>query len=326
MSDVRSDLAVSAVSISLPGSVRLRVREIDAEEQPHVHIASADEAVSAVEVDGVLRVRSEQARGCGGDYVLDVAVREPIDLKVAAVRVEVESDVELGRVDLAGAKVAARLGVVDRLKSAAKAGRVEVAEIAGKRAFFASASAEVSVGRSAARVESRTGFGALRIGRLDGPLSARSATGTVEVGSANGDVDVRSGAGAVRIGVREQLPTWLDLYTGTGSVDVRTPPSDPPADGDRYVTVRVATGTGNILIHRADDPAPPAPDPTGSSDDGDAADGLGGDAAGGARDPADGLRGDAAGDAAGGARDPADDRPTDTYTRIDEGADDEHDS
>ncbi|GAB3293159.1 DUF4097 family beta strand repeat protein [Epidermidibacterium keratini] len=255
MISIDRPFAAERVSLKLPGAVRLRVRRTDGDDTIAIRSDSGDpEDLKVTERDGTLRVKHEDR--CAGRAAYDVEIhsREPIDLRVAAPRLELLAEQDLGSIDLAAGAVAVELGRVGDVKVVAKSGEVRIDELDGERAFIASASADVVVDRCYASLDTRMGTGDLRVGVLAAPLAARSATGDVEAEWAGADVQVRSGSGAVSVGVRDDIATWLDLYSGTGHVEVDVPPSEPPAEDEPYVAISIATGTGNIRIFRADDP------------------------------------------------------------------------
>ncbi len=241
------------VSLKLPGAVRLRVRRSESGSTISIRSEDADpQQLSITERDGKLRIKTEDrcARRAEYDVVIDAATA--LGLRVAAPKLELHAELDLGSVDLAAATVAVDLDRVTELKMAAKSGHARISEVAGERAFIAAASADVLIERCYASLDTRMGTGDLQVGVLDGPLTARSATGDIESAWTGADVEVRSGSGAVSLGVLGDIATWLDLYSGTGHIDVDVPPSEPPADGEPYVAISVATGTGDIRIYRAE--------------------------------------------------------------------------
>lgn len=241
------------VSLKLPGAVRLRVRRTESGSTISIRSDDADpQQLSVTERDGKLRIKTEDRCARRAEYDVAIEAATPLDLRVATPKLELHAQSDLGSVDIAAAAVAVDLDRVADLKMVAKSGSARIAEVAGERAFVAAASTDVLIERCYASLDTRMGTGDLQVGVLDGPLTARSATGDIESAWTGGDVEVRSGSGAVSLGVLGDIATWLDLYSGTGHIAVDVPPSEPPTDGEPYVAISVATGTGDIRIYRAE--------------------------------------------------------------------------
>jgi hypothetical protein len=140
--------------------------------------------------------------------------------------------------------------------------------------------AEITTGSGSIRAESIDGTAVVKnsngdtwIGGITGDLRVRSANGTIVVEqaqatvgakTANGDVrigEVSSGAvvaetayGKVDLGIRDGVPTWLDLVSGYGTVHSDLDAAERPDPAEDALQVRARSAFGDITIRRAATP------------------------------------------------------------------------
>jgi hypothetical protein len=137
--------------------------------------------------------------------------------------------------------------------------------------------AELTTGSGSIRADSIDGTAVVKnsngdtwIGEITGDLRVRSANGTIVVEqaqatvgakTANGDVrigEVSSGAvvaetayGKVDLGIRDGVPTWLDLVSGYGTVHSDLDAAGRPGPAEDALQVRARSAFGDITIRRA---------------------------------------------------------------------------
>jgi hypothetical protein len=137
--------------------------------------------------------------------------------------------------------------------------------------------AELTTGSGSIRADSIDGTAVVKnsngdtwIGEITGDLRVRSANGTIVVEqaratvgakTANGDVrigEVSSGAvvaetayGKVDLGIRDGVPTWLDLISGYGTVHSDLDAAGRPGPAEDALQVRARSAFGDIMIRRA---------------------------------------------------------------------------
>ncbi|MDQ1507244.1 MAG: hypothetical protein QOD57_4971 [Actinomycetota bacterium] len=137
--------------------------------------------------------------------------------------------------------------------------------------------AELTTGSGSIRADSIDGAAVVKnsngdtwIGEITGDLRVRSANGTIVVEqaqatvgakTANGDVrigEVSSGAvvaetayGKVDLGIRDGVPTWLDLVSGYGTVHSDLDAAERPGPAEDALQVRARSAFGDITIRRA---------------------------------------------------------------------------
>jgi hypothetical protein len=137
--------------------------------------------------------------------------------------------------------------------------------------------AELTTGSGSIRADSIDGTAVVKnsngdtwIGEITGDLRVRSANGTIVVEqaratvgakTANGDVrigEVSSGAvvaetayGKVDLGIRDGVPTWLDLISGYGTVHSDLDAAGRPGPAEDALQVRARSAFGDITIRRA---------------------------------------------------------------------------
>jgi hypothetical protein len=63
-------------------------------------------------------------------------------------------------------------------------------------------------------------------------------------------VRAETARGDVQIGVPDGVPTYLDLKTVTGQIRCDLEPGEKPAEGERSLTLRARTVSGDISVVR----------------------------------------------------------------------------
>jgi len=212
-------------------------------------------------------------------YVLPWAGRESVEVHVA---LPVGSEL---RVD-AGMAVVRCSGRIGESQISTGFGEVRIDEVGSIRLH--TAFGDLSVEKSAGRVEAKTGTGSVRIGAIEGPAVIRNSNGDTWVGEVGGDLEVRAAngriavdhadaavtartangavllgevargavvaqtsAGRIEVGVRQGVTAWLDLHTGYGNIRNDLEGGGPPEPGEGTVEIRARTGAGDITIRRA---------------------------------------------------------------------------
>lgn len=130
-----------------------------------------------------------------------------------------------------------------------RAGRVD------GRLSVNTASGDVTVQQVGGSVDVKGASSDLEIGDLGGDLRSATASGDVRIGVARkGTVKANSASGDVSVGVVAGAGVWLDLNTMSGSTrsDLNMSGETPPTTHD--LTVQVRTMSGDITIHRVNQP------------------------------------------------------------------------
>jgi hypothetical protein len=122
---------------------------------------------------------------------------------------------------------------------------------------LSTASGDAAIGHCSGDVDVQTASGDLVLSRADGSVHARTASGDVRVDAVRrGEVRLSTASGDVQVGVAAGTRVWLDLATLSGSTrNGLTMGTDPPANGDVELTLRIRTASGDIKLHRVPVPA-----------------------------------------------------------------------
>ncbi|MGH3369569.1 MAG: DUF4097 family beta strand repeat-containing protein [Nocardioidaceae bacterium] len=181
----------------------------------------------------------------------------------------------LARVPLQDARLSTGSGdiILERsegvLAAGTGTGRIRIEYAAGPvRANTGSGDIEIRTAET--MVAASTGSGDVRIGDAAGPATVKVGSGDITIErvldhsvatSGSGDVRVERAEGAsvraetargdVQIGVPQGTPTYLDLKTVTGHIRCDLEPSSRPPEGDRSLTLRARTVSGDISVVRA---------------------------------------------------------------------------
>jgi hypothetical protein len=201
-----------------------------------------------------------------------------------SVQIELPAGSQLrGEAGVAALRCTGRLGECDFKIGVGDIGVAETGRVRLK-----TGSGDVTVEQAVGHAELTTGSGSIRadnidgtavvknsngdtwIGEITGDLRVRSANGTIVVEqaratvgakTANGDVrigEVSSGAvvaetayGKVDLGIRDGVPTWLDLVSGYGTVHSDLDAAGRPGPAEDALQVRARSAFGDITIRRA---------------------------------------------------------------------------
>jgi hypothetical protein len=116
-------------------------------------------------------------------------------------------------------------------------------------------SGDVTADRVAGAVEVKGASADVEIDELGGDLRSTTASGDVRIGSARkGSITATSASGDLSLGVVAGTGVWLDLNTLSGRTDTDLQMSEhSPPDG-HSLSVQVRTMSGDINIHRVNQP------------------------------------------------------------------------
>ncbi|WP_392544059.1 DUF4097 domain-containing protein [Oryzobacter telluris] len=273
-----------ALHVDVSGaSLRLRATATDetvVEVRPHNPARQGDvDAATRITVDhgqGRVTIRSPRTgmgrlRSLlgGGDRVdVEVTLPEGSALDVRGWG-EVSATGVLGVVDIDNGMGDISLDRVERVTGRTAMGDVHVERVAGT-ADLRTSTGTVTIRAAGGDVAVRSSVGDVSVGAIEGRIHAVTTTGDVRIESARGDVTASASAGDVRIqrvqggvvtvdssygrvdiGVAEGVAAWLDVEARHGAVRSELTDGQPPADGDPTVELRVRSGYGDIVLHRA---------------------------------------------------------------------------
>ena len=217
--------------------------------------SGSEEFLNAVQVRqerDALRISlpAQVFRGTDAHLRLGVPPGLEFVIKVGAADVSVSAD--LGRSKIHSASGDISVGRATDLEASTGSGAVSVALLAGTAARLSSGTGDITVSEAYCPVNARSGSGDVRVNRVQHqPFTASSGSGDITVAATSGTVDLRTASGALTIGVADRLPAWLDLDSASGDIRIALDSSHQPAPGEAYVSVRAATGSGDIAVFRA---------------------------------------------------------------------------
>ncbi|OBF79194.1 hypothetical protein A5791_11765 [Mycobacterium sp. 852002-51163_SCH5372311] len=209
--------------------------------------------------DGKLSVTGPKRglpRSLGGDTDIEIGLPAGSRLHVSVASASMRAEGEYAHVRFAGASGEVEIdSVTGKLKATSASGSVSVRSVQGN-ASIATASGNVAIGELDGNLRFKAASGSLTVGRLRGSVKSRSASGSVDIVAAvSGAVSAGSSSGDVEVGVAEGTAARLDINTGSGHVTSQLQPADGPQEGDETLLVQVRSGSGDIRIHRAVEPA-----------------------------------------------------------------------
>lgn len=119
-----------------------------------------------------------------------------------------------------------------------------------------SASGDVAATRVGGQVEIKGASADVDIEEIGDGLRSSTASGDLRIGTArHGTITANSASGDVAIGVLAGTGIWMDLNTLSGRTRSDLDPGDsPPTSHD--LSIQVRTLSGNIEIHRVNQPTP----------------------------------------------------------------------
>lgn len=119
-------------------------------------------------------------------------------------------------------------------------------------AVVASGSGDVVIDRARQEAQLRSGSGDVRIRSASGTLTTTSGSGDLHVALFDGEtITARTASGDVSVGLPAGVPVWQDVQTVTGDVIARLGSVGEPAEGERFITVRATTTSGDVTLHNA---------------------------------------------------------------------------
>ncbi|MGW6281008.1 DUF4097 family beta strand repeat-containing protein [Kribbella sp. NPDC055071] len=206
-------------------------------------------------------------RGRGPEIEVRISTPATLEARIKTGSGDIESRMPLstarlstGSGDVRIERVEGDLGVstgsgdvkVDQVGGAVRAstgsGSIDIAE-AGDAVGLSTGSGDVRIGDVAGPASIKVGSGDITVERIRDHSVATSGSGDVKVEIADGpSVQAETARGDVQIGVPDGIPTYLDLKTVTGRIRCELEPGDKPAEGDRTLTLRARTVSGDITV------------------------------------------------------------------------------
>jgi DUF4097 and DUF4098 domain-containing protein YvlB len=232
-----------------------------------MEIDGDDDGVIFEVADGELVIESPRNVRRGPEIRVQIATSAVLDARVKTGSGDIVSQVPLGSARLATGsgdvrltRVENELGVntgsgdvkVESVAGAVRAstgsGSIDIEE-AGDALGLSTGSGDVTVGDAAGPTSVKVGSGDITIERIRDHSVATSGSGdvTVEIADAP-SVQAETARGDVQIGVPDGLPTYLDLKTVTGQIRCDLEPGEKPAEGERALTLRARTVSGDITV------------------------------------------------------------------------------
>lgn len=170
---------------------------------------------------------------------------------------------------------------VGSLEATTGSGDLTVNSVSGE-ASTRSGSGDVRLGHVSGDVSALTGSGDILLGTVAGRVSAKTGSGDVRVEmsgqgagitTASGDVvvevldgggvEARTASGDILVGVTAGLPAWTDIHTLTGDVSSGLQSLGQPAEGQKFVELRLRSVSGDIVVrHLPQDAGHPSNAPT----------------------------------------------------------------
>ncbi|MFK4083037.1 DUF4097 family beta strand repeat-containing protein [Kribbella sp. NPDC020789] len=140
------------------------------------------------------------------------------------------------------------VSVAGVMKGSTGSGSIDIGE-AGDTIGLSTGSGDVRIGDAAGPASVKVGSGDITIERIRDHSVATSGSGDVTVEVADGpSIQAETANGDVRVGVPDGIPTYLDLKTVTGRIRCELEPGEKPEAGERSLTLRARTVTGDITV------------------------------------------------------------------------------
>ncbi|MFD9792830.1 DUF4097 domain-containing protein [Streptomyces sp. NPDC059070] len=158
---------------------------------------------------------------------------------------------EAGAAQLRNARGDIRLGRASGDADVSGSGRVDIGGIGGA-ATVKNTNGETAIEEVAGELRVNASNGRISVGTARAGVEAKSAHGAIRLGEVvRGQVVLQTALGDVEVGIHETTAAWLDVSTRLGAVRNSLGPSEGPGDAEHTVEVRVRTGLGDIVVHRA---------------------------------------------------------------------------
>jgi DUF4097 and DUF4098 domain-containing protein YvlB len=130
-------------------------------------------------------------------------------------------------------------------------GQIRIGTVTGD-ALLKASHGTIMIGESGGDLDAKLSYGDLDITRALASVAAKTAYGSIQLGEiSSGSIEVESGYGQITVGVRDGVPTWLDLSSKEGHVRNRLDGDRAPDASKETVSVRARTQYGDITIQRA---------------------------------------------------------------------------
>ncbi|HET6985361.1 MAG TPA: DUF4097 family beta strand repeat-containing protein, partial [Kribbella sp.] len=226
-----------------------------------------DDVVFTV-VDGELIVEGPRnVRGRGPEIQVRIATPATLDARIKTGSGDIDVRMPLGTARLSTGsgdvdveRVEGELGIstgsgdvkvehaADVVRASTGSGSIDIGE-AADAVGLSTGSGDVKIGDAGGPTTVKVGSGDITIERIRDHSVATSGSGDVTVEIADGpSVQAETARGDVRIGVPDGVPTYLDLKTVTGRIRCELEPGEKPAEGERALTLRARTVSGDITV------------------------------------------------------------------------------
>lgn len=194
--------------------------------------------------------------GRGGAVDIDITLPSSSRLETASVSADVQAGGVLAECKLSTVSGDLRVDAVDgNIKADSVSGDIAAQSVTGNVAVT-TVSGNVTIDHLEGDVKFQAASGGLTIGRLRGNAKAQTASGPVAVTRAvNGAFTAHTASGEVEVGISQGTAARLDLRTKSGVVTNALEEADGPAEDDETLVVQARTGSGDIMVRRASDPA-----------------------------------------------------------------------
>lgn len=168
----------------------------------------------------------------------DARARVQVDIVVPE-KASLDIETRSGEVLVAGASGSVRV----------RSGTGDVTLDEADSAVVTTASGDIMMGRVFGEATVRSGSGNVRLRHALGNVDAVAASGDIDLLLAEGqNVTARAASGDVLLVLPAGVPVWQDIHTSAGEVVSHLAPVGQPAEGERFVTVRITTASGDITL------------------------------------------------------------------------------
>lgn len=183
---------------------------------------------------------------------LRLAVPDGLTFAISTGSADVSVSAPMARSKIASGSGDVTLGAATDLECTTGSGGLAVARVAGRAARLASGSGDITVGEARCPLTAKSGSGDVVVRALhDADLQASSGSGDIAVAATTGSVLLRSASGSLTVGIADGLPAWLDLNSVSGEIRIAVESAAQPRPGQRYLSVRARTASGDIAVYRA---------------------------------------------------------------------------
>ena len=171
-------------------------------------------------------------------------------IKTGSADISINADIDRSKIVTGSGDIS--VGRAIDLDATTGSGSLSVAELAGQGARLGTGSGDVAIDTVSCPLAVKSGSGDIVLKSLvRSELRASSGSGDVSVAAASGSVELRSASGSISVGVADNLVSWLDLNSVSGTVRIGLDATSQPPPGEPWISVRARTASGNISVHRA---------------------------------------------------------------------------